>query len=108
MSQTRVFIPEHNARYDPQKAAAYGELIYLMEDQQNPFADSLLSKYVIALEQVNFDPQRDLICLTGQALICALLLATAIRIHGEVRVLMFDARVSYYRLKVLSLEVPTT
>jgi len=97
----RVIVPEPNHRYDFKKAAVYGEVVFLYEEAQNPFRDDLLAEFVTRLEELGFDPEEDSLCMTGQNLILAQLLAAVLAKFGKVRTLMFDARVGDYRLKML-------
>jgi hypothetical protein len=97
----RVIAPEPNNRYNFTKAEAYGQVVFLMEEAQNPFQDGLLATYKKRFSELNFDPEQDVLCMTGQSLITAMMLATVLREHGRVKILMFDARVSDYRLKAL-------
>lgn len=94
----RVFMAEPNGRYDVSQCAEYGDLVYLSQRAMNPFNTVDVEKQLIeALRQHRFNPAADFVCMTGQNLIIAMLLAVAVREYGSVQVLMFDARDSTYR-----------
>ena len=96
----RVIVPEPNDRYDFTKAMNYGKIVYLMDQAQNPFRDALMEEYLRLLSEIEFDAEQDIVCMTGQNLVIAQLLAAVFQKYRSVRVLMFDARVADYRLKV--------
>ena len=103
----RVFIPEPNDRYGAylRKVGAFGDIAFLADEPQNPFRGDLMGLYAKRLAELEFDPAQDILCMTGQNLVIAQALATAISLYPSVKVLMFDATVSDYRLKVLEAQV---
>lgn len=100
----RVFIPEENQRYNFDAAKTYGELLFMGEQGTvNPFKPDIeMDEMLNGLEDQDFDPKEDFLCLTGKSLVVALFLAAAVRKYGTVKTLMFDARVSAYRERIIT------
>ena len=100
---SRVFLAEPNGRYDLTAAREFGDIVYLSDQSMNPFdTATVVDKLETALIQAGFKPDEDYICMTGQSLTVAMLLAVAAATYPMVRLLMFDARGSNYRERVFS------
>lgn len=98
----QVIVPEASTRYNTDPAREYGELAYLTDRRVDPMnPEGVVSLFRSRLMDLHFDPEEDFICLTGHQLVTALFLAVAVSDYGAVRVLMFDARTSKYRERVL-------
>ena len=96
----RVFIPQNSTRFDLSGACRYGELTVMSQDRLDPFdpnetADSLYDALV--LNQFSAD---DFLCMTGNTLILPIFVATALTLQERVKLLMFDARIGDYVLRV--------
>jgi len=93
----KVFLPQPNERFDVSGAKKFGEVVHLL-DFANPFnTTSVAEKLVESLEENNFNPEKDYLCMTGSPLVLAILLAVAFEKYGTIRMLMFDAKESNYR-----------
>ena len=64
-----------------------------------------MALYSKRLAELEFDSAQDILCMTGQNLVISQALATAMTLFPSVKVLMFDATVSDYRLKILEAQV---
>lgn len=89
----RVFLIEENPRYDLTTLVAFGRVIFLCKEREcSPFQTSRSTELIRQrLEDASFDNESDFICMTGQNLKIAMLLAVAANDYGSVRLLMFDA-----------------
>jgi hypothetical protein len=102
----RVFVLQINGKYDVSAAKSYGQIVYLVSSRLNPFD---LDKFVGTVEYelystYKFDAKKDAICLTGSSILVALFLAVLAHHHKKINVLLFDAKTSKYRLRILTLE----
>ena len=96
----RVFLAEQNARYDVEPAKVYGDIVYLT-DSVNPYnTQTCALQLVEELEREGFNPKKDFVCMTGQTITLAVLLAILVQAFGTVRMLIFDARHGTYRERV--------
>lgn len=100
---TRVILAEPTPRLDLSAAAHHGELTYLSDTQLNPFSpDGAIGIFKHRLQEIRFDPDVDLICLSGQTLTVALMMMAVANSYPTVKLLMFDARQSSYKIRVVS------
>lgn len=99
---SRVVLIEENPRYDLAQLAAFGEVVFLCKDREcNPFQLERTTELIRQrLDKMGFDGETDFICMTGQNLKIAILLAVAANDFGSVRVLMFDAVAHSYKERV--------
>ena len=82
-------------RFNLDGAKAHGEIGYVSE-QINPFAcETAITKIKNGLKRLEYDPEIDYLCLTGQVLTVAMFLAVAVQEYGEVTVLAFHAKDGY-------------
>jgi hypothetical protein len=94
---TRVIIPEPNFRYNFEKCAEYGQLVYLSEEPMRPLDTVAVRSHIQQrLHAIGFNPDHDLVCLVGRVLSVAYSLSVISATHPTVRVLMFDARHDSY------------
>lgn len=104
----RVIVLAPLERFSLRNAQVYGEIQYLFTDAHdcNPMhGQGALVKIAQKLAEVRYDVERDHVALTGPVASVALLLLAASEFseHGNVRVLMFDARgQGEYRSKSIS------
>ena len=98
----RVFLPEPNGRFDLSTAEIFGVIEYLSERRLDPFnTDTTVDFFKSRLQEVNFDPEIDFICMTGNSLILALMLSVVVSSYYSVKLLMFDAKNSAYRERII-------
>lgn len=97
----KVFLVEPNNRYPLDALEPYGELVYTSPKPMNPF-DVKCCLHQIRKGLENFDPAEDYICLTGRVQTVAFFLAVAHKQFGTVKVLMFDAKTSNYRERIIT------
>jgi len=100
----RIFILQINSKYDVSAAKTYGQIIYLVNGPLNPFdTDAFVSAVEYELYTTcKFNAKKDVICLTGSSILVAMFLAVVARRHKKINMLLFDAKISKYRLRVLS------
>lgn len=95
-----VYLTEANNRYDLSTLDVHGGLKFLSDRPLNPFdVDHCLKTFKEGLEC--FDPSEDFICLTGNLQTVSLLMAVAYKKFSTFRVLVFDARISNYKERVI-------
>lgn len=98
----KVIAAEPNDRYSFICAETYGDLIYLSDVSLNPFESSTaIGLFSKQLDKISFDPDTDVICLTGKTIIVSLLMSVVAVKYNKFKVLMFDARVSAYRERTI-------
>ena len=99
---SRVFLAEPNGRFDLSSAESFGVIEYLSSRRLDPFnTDTTVDFIKNRLQEVDFDLEVDFICMTGNSLILALMLSTAISSYYSVKLLMFDAKNSAYRERIM-------
>lgn len=96
--RSRVILVEPNPRYDLTAAEEFGDIVYLSKTIMTPFNTADLIRTVKErLVAMDYDPETDYVCMTGYSLTVAMFLAVAVRMFGEVKIVMFDARNSTYK-----------
>ena len=105
----KVFILQKQNRYDISAVKYYSDnIVYIINDERiNPFDIQELTELVKhRLIMNNFNPEVDLICLTGSSVLLSLFLATIVVHTGggysNLKVLIYDARNSKYKLRILN------
>ena len=97
----RVFLVEKNPRFDVDPAKEFGELVFL-KVSSSPFnTDAFMSDVKAQLEEQKFDPFKDSVALTGNALAIALFLSVCTTQYEQTRVLMFSAATNKYRERMI-------
>ena len=99
----RVFLPYRSSRFNITDAERFGEIIFLTKPREfSPFNTTLTVEALhAALEEAEFNPDEDFVCLTGEVLITAIFLAVASERYGRVKLLMFDAKVGRYAERMI-------
>ena len=99
--KNRVFILAPDSRFNTESLERYGTRIYIYpRGFSNPFdVDSLALHIREAL--CDFNCEVDYLALTGHAAGLAVFTAVTFKLFPRLRLLMFDARTSAYRLRVL-------
>ncbi len=106
MKMARVFLPEQSKDFNLKDASRYGDIAFLSDHRLNPFNPIQLAEdFVRSLKQVNFDPNKDYICMTGKTLILSVMFAVVCSRHKKFNILIFDARNSTYAERIF--EVPS-
>lgn len=101
MPLPRVILAEPTTRFDLSAAERHGELTYLSSSPLNPFTtEGMIGIFTHRLEEIGFNPEVDIICLTGQQLTVAIMLAVVASVHPSFKLLMFHAGTSDYRVRV--------
>jgi hypothetical protein len=102
----RVFLAESSTRYDVSAAKPYGEIVHLLKRPMSPFnTTAIVEEFRAALEEHQFDPDVDYVCMTGSSLVVALLLATLSAEYERLHLLMFEATTSAYKDRWLDTEL---
>lgn len=97
--KSRVFQVEPTPRFDVTECREKGEIVYVGEMGFNPFDGEIVSKVASRLTFLQFDPEKDYVCLTGSQLSVSLFLAvlTAMYPNQSLKLLMFHAKTSHYQ-----------
>jgi len=104
----RVIVLQKNHRLDSVAAEEYGKRIFILENFVDPFDSSkLLRMYHRKLKQINFNPDEDLVCLTGPSILLQLFLAVLSHKYSSLKVLMFNAPDCKYKLRTLEFDNDT-
>lgn len=105
MGLPRVILAEKTSKYDLSAASTHGVLVALSDTQLNPFSPGgAIGIFSHRLKSIGFNPDEDLICLTGSSITVALLLATVAQMYPTFKMLMFHAGTSDYRVRIFSRE----
>jgi len=100
----RVIVLQKDHRLDSSAAETFGKRIYILDNFADPFdTDKLTRMYRRKLRQINFNPEEDLVCLTGPSILLQLFLAILAHEHDRLKVLLFHAPSSKYKLRTLDL-----
>jgi hypothetical protein len=96
-----VYLAEPNSRYDLSALEVYGPITYISDIKLNPFnTTSCLQIFKAGLK--NFDSTEDYICTTGNMQIVALMLMIAYELFPSFKILLFDARQSNYKERMVN------
>ena len=91
----RVIFATDRLRLDVSSAEEHGEIVYLLtgDEQPSPFRpENVVDDFTNRLDELEFNPERDYIALSGPAFLTSMLLATVCkRCDRHVNVLLFDA-----------------
>lgn len=99
----RVVLAEPAPRFDLSAAARHGDLVFLSSDIMNPFTtDGMVNIFRHRLKEIDFNPDKDFLCMTGSNLTVGVMMATAARMYPTLKVLMFHAPTSDYRARIVS------
>jgi hypothetical protein len=96
----RVIAPETTDKFDLSGAKAHGDMLFLFTSPQSPFQENLVEAYRKRLHEIEFDPEKDVVCMTGQILTLCMFFAAIYKDHKKFRALLFDARSSHYVMHV--------
>lgn len=100
----RVIIAEATTRFSLEKAQNHGTIVALSHTTLNPFTvDGAVGIFNRRLDDINFDPSIDFVCLTGGSLIVGLFMAViGAKYKGKpVKLLMYHAETSDYRIRMM-------
>lgn len=93
----RVFFATSKIKLDVNSAQEHGDFVYLFDRAPSPFRpDEVVSGIREQLKDSKFNPQHDLIALTGPQYLVAMLLTIAADEYRNVTMLMFDASTGRY------------
>lgn len=99
----KVFLVEPNQRYDLSALNDYGPIEYVSKRYMNPFdINNTLAKIKEGLKR--FNPTEDYLCLTGNLLSISMMMMIAYSKFKVFKILVFDARTSNYRERVINNE----
>jgi hypothetical protein len=100
----RVIVLQKDHKLDSQAAEEYGKRTFILESFVDPFdTEKIIKMFLRKLKQIRFNPQEDLVCLTGPSILLQLFLAVLGRRFYKIKVLMFYAPDSKYKLRTLDL-----
>lgn len=96
----RVFIPIHSPKYSTANASSYGSVEYMIPNYVNAFdIDAIRNETEKVM--LDFDPSRDYIALTGPSVVIAFVLAFALYLKHELKVLVFNASTGMYDERIM-------
>lgn len=95
-----IYLVEKTDRYDLSSLKAYGEIGSLTDRRLDPF-NVPATKVRLREGLKNFDPTEDYLCLTGNLLSVSLMLMVAYAEFDTFRILVFDARSSNYKERMI-------
>ncbi len=98
---SKVYLVEPYTKFNLRTAEAFGELTYLSPNRLDPF-DPGNAVYHILVGLKNFNPEEDYLCITGNVVAVAYMVAVALEKFKTLNILVFDATNSNYRERVLS------
>ena len=100
---SRVVLVEPVTKFDLSEAERYGTLTTLSPNLLNPFDVSGAARMMShALDHMEFNPDEDYLCLTGNTLTVSVMVAVASQKYRRFQMLMFDARRSEYKMQTFS------
>jgi|SRR6185437_8469255 len=88
----RVFVLEPT-EYSMFKAKKFGPLVFLFSDESKHFPwhdPGFMSQVDQAFRENSFDPSEDAIAVSGKMIDVSIMLAVAVWLYGDVRLLCFD------------------
>ena len=96
-----VFLAEPNTRYDLSSLSGFGPVVSLSDTALNPFS---VNETLIKLSKglIKMDPSEDYLCLTGNLLSVSLMMMIAYSKFSSFKILVFDARTSNYRERLVT------
>jgi hypothetical protein len=101
----RVFILQFSNRYDVSTAKDHGQIYYLTKERLDPFDPNETVRLIRReLSQKKFDPEEDMVALTGASNLVSLFLAVLARDYDEFKVLIFDSRTEQYVLRTIDIK----
>lgn len=101
--EPRVFAVQAQEKFDISKAAAYGEITYLCHDLNALDTKDSVRRITARLTDMNYNPHKDFILMTGKLLECSFLLAIAAKLSQAVRILVYEAKTSDYTPRIFGL-----
>lgn len=96
----KVFLAAKNSRFDLAALEPYGEIQYFI-NSLNPFDTERCQQVFKDGLGSNFEPTEDYICTTGNLLLVSMLMMMAYAEFDTFKILIFDARTSNYRERVI-------
>ena len=94
----RVILAEPIINFDVSDASRFGELVLLFQHKVNPFQADLFLQFREALDDLQFNPDYDYICLTGRVAVLPILVSVVVSDWGvPIKVLIFDAVSATYK-----------
>lgn len=107
----RVIFATDRLRLDISPAEEHGEIVYLLtgNNQPSPFRpEDVADAFNSRLDELEFDPDRDFIALSGPAFLTSMLLAVVCAwCECRVNVLLFDATAARYVCRPFTATQPT-
>lgn len=102
-----VVVPTQNPKFNLSAAESFGTLTYLSSKATgksiNPFkTGAAIEEICERLAQLEYDPDRDFVAMTGGTLLVTLLVLAVVARHGRVKVLFFDAVNNTYVVRELA------
>lgn len=87
-----------------EQLASFGDAHYLFEYRNRPRAfeaQRCIETMISRLQEINFNPDKDFIVMTGQLIYVSLLLTAAISSYSKLHILIFDAANERYVMRVI-------
>lgn len=93
----RVFIAYDTPKYDTRGAEDYGKRVFLLKNELHPLSvHDVVGELQRRLTEMRFNPNEDVVCLTGGTVLVAMLCAVCAKMFDRFTVLVYDAKTSKY------------
>ena len=108
MSRRVILIEKPKPNVNLSDLVSWGKPIYVFgPDDRRPsmFAvEEYMQELASALERIDFDPDADIICMTGNLIQVSFLLTAATQLYGQVALLMYHAGDCKYVRRIMTLK----
>lgn len=108
-----LFEPPTSENIDISSAANFGRILYLFKPERGRKSragiwetDILCREILDRLIELDYEPTRDFLCISGHQVATSILIAITIREYGTVNALFFDTRERSYVARTLGTEFP--
>ena len=101
----RVIVAEQTDKFDLSEAKAFGDLTFLASEKSlRTFnVDETVKSLSDGLDSIEFDPEKDCICMSGQSIVLSYLLTIATVKYKKIKILLYDGKHNIYQCRWFSL-----
>jgi len=107
---SRLIMAEDHRKFDRGKATEFEEILYASERISPMDVQGLIESFMKFLDQINFNAEEDVICMTGHTVKVAVLLTAASWMDEEdkgIKMLVFDSVSDGYKIRKADFELYT-
>ena len=94
-----MFFVQEDTSFNIKSSASYGEAVFVFDRHERvyPFdVDMITQRCMETLEENEYDPETDYFAFTGSHILVALMFGVIMSEWEDPRVLLYDAKSSYY------------